>query len=789
MALPPSVHLMTRPSYGPQAQKRTRRLLEALIAFANDDFEDCDLLYSKIKVNWQTRQQLVVRTQIRYMVMLTGKDPYADKLSAEQIKESLKRCEDYLEILEDNRASTQGASDWHFTLSLWYPRYESTKNLQRFDQVWQSLRPLKSKQATAAIEPSITTKPIRQSSTPIPKRQPSKQSESQARSLSQHYQDWGQAIDASTFYGRTAELATLTQWTVAGRCRLLALLGMGGIGKTALSVKLAEQIQENFEYLVWRSLRNAPPILELLADLIQVLSGQQDTDLPGSLDGRLRRLMHYLQNQRCLLVLDNMESVLSPATESRQRSGTYRQGYEGYGQLLQDIGETPHQSCLIITSREKPRGVSRWEGEKGGVRSLLIKGLKQSESEAVLQTKGITLSTAQTKTLVQQYSGNPLALQIVATTVQELFDGDISQFLEQGSSIFGDISDLLRQQLERLSALEQQVMYWLAIYRDWTPLVTLQEDLIPAAGQRAILEALDSLQRRSLIEKRGGEFTQQPVVMEYVTAQLVEGFGQTLLSPQASEGFNWLNHYPLTQAQTYDYIRQAQTQLLLRPVIDILLAACVQPQRVEQNLKARLIRVKSTDKLFATPGYAPGNLLKILHHIGADLTGLDCSELSIWQVYLQEMSLCDVNFANADFRKTVFAQISKRFMSAVFSPDSEQLATGVDQDIMLWQVSSCSPVMTYVGHRGWVHTLAFSPDGEWLASGSSDRTIRLWRVDTGQCWKTLRGHEGAVQTVAFSPDSRQIASGGTDGKIRFWTVKTGELDNHLYSRRLIFGLF
>lgn len=70
--------------------------------------------------------------------------------------------------------------------------------------------------------------------------------------------DWGEAIDVTTFYGRVEELATLTHWIVSDRCRLILLLGMGGIGKTSLSVKLAEQLQGSFEYLIWRSLRNAP---------------------------------------------------------------------------------------------------------------------------------------------------------------------------------------------------------------------------------------------------------------------------------------------------------------------------------------------------------------------------------------------------------------------------------------------------------------------------------------------------------------------------------------------------
>lgn len=64
------------------------------------------------------------------------------------------------------------------------------------------------------------------------------------------HQDWGEAICVSVFYGRQEELATLEQWIVSDRCRLVALLGMGGIGKTSLSVKLTEQIQDKFEYVI-----------------------------------------------------------------------------------------------------------------------------------------------------------------------------------------------------------------------------------------------------------------------------------------------------------------------------------------------------------------------------------------------------------------------------------------------------------------------------------------------------------------------------------------------------------
>ncbi|NJO67419.1 MAG: hypothetical protein HC832_08800 [Leptolyngbyaceae cyanobacterium RM1_405_57] len=115
---------------------------------------------------------------------------------------------------------------------------------------------------------------------------------------SQH--DWGEAPDVSLFYDRVSELATLNGWIRQDRCRLIAILGMGGMGKTALSMKLAEQTQDEFELVIWRSLRNAPPVLDLLVNLVQFLSSQQEINLPDSIDGCVLRLIHYLRpDARC----------------------------------------------------------------------------------------------------------------------------------------------------------------------------------------------------------------------------------------------------------------------------------------------------------------------------------------------------------------------------------------------------------------------------------------------------------------------------------------------------------
>ncbi len=345
-------------------------------------------------------------------------------------------------------------------------------------------------------------------------------------------QDWGEAMDISMFLGRTTELTTLTEWIVQDRCRLVMLLGMGGTGKTALAVKLAEQIQGKFDYLIWRSLRNAPQIEDILADLIQFLSSQPGTGskgdsesrplLPGTVDGRISRLIDCLRTSRCLIVLDNAESILRSGEGTLQeRAGYYRAGYERYGQLLRQISEGRHQSCLMLTSREKPAGLSFREGQALPVRSLQLMGLQEEEGQEILKAAGLSGAEDNWRVLIERYAGNPLALKIVATTIQDLFEGDVLEFLEQGPVVFGDIRHLLNQQLNRLSDLEKQVMHWLSFNRGWISMPELREKIVPPVSQLELLEALESLHRRSLIKRNLTCFTQQSVVMEYMTEQMI----------------------------------------------------------------------------------------------------------------------------------------------------------------------------------------------------------------------------------------------------------------------------
>ncbi|MEH2148452.1 NB-ARC domain-containing protein [Nostoc sp.] len=576
-------------------------------------------------------------------------------------------------------------------------------------------------------------------------------------------QDWDTAVDTSVFYGRETELAQLWQWIVSERCRVVGLLGIGGIGKSTIAVKAALQMQAEFEIIVWRSLANAPPLEELLSSLLKFLMPLfgEDPIIPTTLAQQLSKLMQYLRSRRCLLILDNAEIILHS-----EQVGQWRSGYEGYGQLLRTIGETSHLSCLLLTSREKPREMALMESVQGLVRPLPLSGLTPVDGRAIFRQKGaFTGSEAEWNMLIHHYGGNPLALKLVAAATQDLFNGSISEvlnYVNQGIPVFADIRDLLERQFNRLSPNEQQVMVWLAILREPVSIADIRENVIELMAQQSVPNLINSLLRRSLIEKTDGLFFLQPVVMEYIT----ERFVQQVCTEFETQQIRFLQTHTLMRVQAKEYIREIQIRLMMQPVIERLLSRFSSVAVIEAQARQLLAQQKQR------PGYVAGNLINLLVQLQVDLCGSDFSDLVVQQADLRQVNLAGVNFQNVNLTKSIFSEALTVGMSIDFSPDGQTIAVGDSSgNIYLWNIITAQLLATFEGHTGWLWFITFSPDGTTLASGSTDSSVRLWDVQTGQCLHVLTEHTGCVWSVSFSPDGQTIASAGEDKTVRLWNLQ------------------
>ena len=618
--------------------------------------------------------------------------------------------------------------------------------------------------------------------------------------------DWGEALTIPTFYGRKQELEVLSKWIVQEHCHVVSVLGMGGIGKSALAVRTMSRIVEQFEVVIFRSLRDTPSCETLLDDCLGVLSPQSLGPTPATLEQRLTLLLDHLGRTRTLMVLDNLESLL----DEEELTGRFRPGFEGYERLLRRIAQTRHQSCLLLTSREKAAVLRPLESLHSPVRSLRLSGLDVSAGNRLLTEKGVTGTVQDKAHLIKLYAGNPLALRIVSEIITDLFGGYLEPFMAGNTIVFGSMTDLLNEQWTRLSRLEQSFLYWLVILREPVTLEELQAVQVTLLG--GALEALDSLQRRSLIERghRPGSFTLQSVVLEYVTTVLIAAVSEEIQQGQV----DLLIQHGLELAQSKEDLRQAQERLLLQPILARLRRRSQRRSEVDALLLKRLEQVRQRNEY--AQGYGPANLVALLRLHCGHLRGLDLSQLVFREAYLQGVEMQDANLRGATLPDTLLTeamhaiwsvaisrtgnvlggrQLARRSTGVVrgrpalvsglagthrqiftlaFSPDERTLATGsLDGTVKLWDLQSGALLWTG-WHPDLVYSVAFSPDGRTLASGGKDATVRFWEPSSGKQIQILESPGGAVDALSWRPDGQVLAAGCWDGSIRLWPVGPDE---------------
>ena len=576
--------------------------------------------------------------------------------------------------------------------------------------------------------------------------------------------DWGNAPAIDVFYGREAELTTLQRWTEKKRCRLLGIVGFAGIGKTDLALHLTRRIKGEFECLIWRSLINAPNIETLLRELIEFIADGREGELATTVDGLISQLLEYLKQQRCLLILDNVESILD-----NNDVGSYREDYAKYGDFFHLIGSSQHQSCVLFTSRVKPKDIKAEFTEILNLKGLSVETGKNIFTDIAKNGSNFKGRDKDWQRLISFYDGNPLALEITARHILRRFDGNIIEFLQQELRVFGKIRDLLDWHFDRLSADEQTVMYWLALNREAVSIAELKADLCSPLTKKFLPEILDNLEKQIPLEKTGYGYTLQPVLIEYMSDRAIAQICEELRSGK----LELFNNHALIKAGIKDYVKQSQIRIILQPIIAQLNSEI--GYESDRSLKNRLSQLLANINRQRS-GYTAGNLINLMRYADINLAEYNFSHLTIWQADLQDLNLHQVNFTGCKFAKCSLTQDFGGIHALAFSRDGNFLAIGDSIGrIQLYRLQDGQQFLSLAGHwqNAWITSLAFSPDGNLLVSGSFDYRVKVWDVATGECLQTFVGHETWVWAIALSPDGKTIASAGDDKTIRLWDLATG----------------
>ena len=198
-------------------------------------------------------------------------------------------------------------------------------------------------------------------------------------------------------------------------------------------------------------------------------------------------------------------------------------------------------------------------------------------------------------------------------------------------------------------------------------------------------------------------------------------------------------------------------------------------------------------KSFSETRYLGGNVVSLLNELGEDfskvrfdfseaildyanflsqdLTGCNFQKASLKNANLNNTILKNADFFEADLEEASFEEMGKSY-SVAFSPDGRYLASGGDNEsIKIWDSERLKELATLRGHTDCVNEVAFSPNGRYLASGSDDRSVKIWDLEKLKELYTLKGYINWVISVVFSPDGRYFANGSYDGSVRIWDLE------------------
>lgn len=333
--------------------------------------------------------------------------------------------------------------------------------------------------------------------------------------------------DLSTFCGRARELAHLKELINKQRC--ITLIGVAGIGKSALAAKLLSELsvdaQSNFDCLIWKSVAHAPSFQDLVAELIELIQPLEppSDNLPKYSQAMISMLIKHMQSRSCLLVLDGYDSLFKTVDLSQRLE---------YSLFFRRFIEELDKSCLLLTSRFLPGEIENMIEAERPVELLKIEGLDTDTAIKFLSAQGL-MEQEKCNDLIETYRGNPSELKAVVNRINHFFAGSTEKFFQNQTTLVSSKFETMLNEMfgQLLSQLQRQILIYIAekIVLTSKPikfnqlLNDMKQNQTASTSTLELIKALEKLETQSLIESlkdpitKEISFTLQPVIKKYIT--------------------------------------------------------------------------------------------------------------------------------------------------------------------------------------------------------------------------------------------------------------------------------
>jgi hypothetical protein len=302
-----------------------------------------------------------------------------------------------------------------------------------------------------------------------------------------NYHDLTLAPKITHFYGRETELQTVSHWLTDQNTRLISVLGLPGIGKTTLVKQFIDLNLQNFDVVVWKSIKLSQSLDNIITEILTAIN-------PALIqtDNKFTQLFNLLRQQKCLIILDDVQELFA----STQFAGQYKSEYKDYQTLCTKMSEIEHQSSLILISQEQCQEMLCLDEDLYPVKCLELEGV---ENTKILRNQGLKDEESWSK-LINLYEGNPVYLKDIASLIKNVFLGNVAEFLAEDSLILTEEMKYRFSELfHRLSPIEQQIVLELSKSNQPMSREDLRQGL--ELSSMDLINGLQSLNRRYLLKR------------------------------------------------------------------------------------------------------------------------------------------------------------------------------------------------------------------------------------------------------------------------------------------------